>query len=133
MSLGIKGLTSIRRVVVLILANREGENDGFDGFPDGSQCPRNASCGAALQVERDWFIDGPGVRCRGRRRHWGAARATVQTGTTADRLSLNPSAANAFQRPPPQLAFLDTTLAAFCWYVGVLSATGWVNQLGAAV
>jgi hypothetical protein len=56
-----------------------------------------------------------------------------KTGTTSDRLSLNPSPGNNFQRPPPQLAFLDTTLSAICWYVGALSATQWVNQSGSAV
>lgn len=60
--------------------------------------------------------------------------ALFRSGTTSDRLSLNPSAANGGVGPPFGQCFNDSTLSAFCWYVGTaLSSTGWVSSSGVAV
>src|SRR5215831_10857339 len=51
------------------------------------------------------------------------------TGTTADRLSLNPTAARPVA--PPKVAFWDTTLTVPTFYVGPqLSSTSWVDYNG---
>ena len=56
------------------------------------------------------------------------------TGTTTDRLTLNPGASNPWPPGDPCLAFLDTTLTDWCFWVGFgLSSTGWADYLGSAV
>lgn len=56
------------------------------------------------------------------------------TGTTTDRLSLNPGPGNPQPPGDPWLAFLDTSLTNWCFFVGFgLSATGWVNSSGSSV
>jgi hypothetical protein len=56
------------------------------------------------------------------------------TGTTTDRLTLSPSGANQgqLQSGDPHTLFNDTTLSAFCAYVGTAlgGASGWISQTG---